>query len=202
MDITPAVAESVRVITAHLESFGGGVLQDRDGIVATLEQKFDGLGAQLRGVEAIEHDRPSSSLSVTDLPGEDRFTSRVPAPVELEIAVPDHRYQLVSQCFGRTAQGDVTGRIGGPGFRPEFVPLFVDDAFTADNDDVLLQIVEMLYAFDQVLDIQRMFRHQNDVRTSVGRSERDITGMPAHDLDDGDATMALRGCPDPFDAAG
>jgi hypothetical protein len=39
------------------------------------------------------------------------------------------------------------------------MPLLVDDAFAADDDDVLLQIVENFYALDQVLHIERMLRH-------------------------------------------
>src|SRR5580704_7693514 len=202
MDMPPTVAEPVRVVTPDLKSFGGSVLQDGDGIVATLQQELDRFCAELRGVETIEHDRPSASLSVADLPGENRFSSRFPAPVKLEIAIPDHLDHLMAQGFGRAAQGDIPGRIGRPGFRPEFVPLLVDDAFTTDNNYVLLQIVELLHTLDQVFDIQRMFGDQNNVRAPVRRSKCDIPGMPTHNLNDGDSTMAFRRCPDPFHAAG
>src|ERR1700731_1672763 len=141
MNMSPSVAETVCIVTAHLESLGRGVLQGRDGIVATLKQEFDRFRTKLRGGESIEHDRPSSSLSVSDFPGENLFTSALPAPVKLEIAISDHLDQLVAQCFGRATERNVPGRIGRPGFCPEFVPLFVHDAFTADNNDVLLQIV-------------------------------------------------------------
>src|ERR1700686_355753 len=100
MNMSPSVAETVCIVTAHLESLGRGVLQDRDGIVATLKQEFDRFRTKLRGVESIKHDRPSSSLSVSDFPGENRFTSGLAAPVKLEIAISDHLDQLVAQCFG------------------------------------------------------------------------------------------------------
>src|SRR5260370_4796838 len=86
------------------------------------------------------------------------------------------------------------------GLRAEFAALFIHDAFTTNDNYILLQIVEMLYALNEVFDIKGMFRHKDDIRTSVGRSECDIAGMPTHHLDDGDSTMALGCCPDPFDA--
>ena len=78
--------------------------------------------------------------------------------------------------------------------------LLVDDALAADDDDVLLQIVDLLHAFDEQLEFERMLGHQNDVRLPVGRAERDVAGVPAHHFDDGDATVAFRGGADALDA--
>ena len=60
----------------------------------------------------------------------------------------------------------------------------------------------MLYTLNEVFHIKRMFRHEDEVWTSVGRSKCDVAGMPTHYLYDGDSTMALRRCPEPFDATG
>src|SRR5271157_4922500 len=79
MNITPAIAKSVSIVTGDMKSLAGAVLQGGHRVVPTFDQKFYGLGAELCAVEAIEQDRPSSPLSVTDLSGEDRF-ARVPTP--------------------------------------------------------------------------------------------------------------------------
>src|SRR5437667_8858042 len=36
-----------------------------------------------------------------------------------------------------------------------------------------------------------MFGHQHEVRLAVGGAEGDVAGVPAHQLDDGDAAVAL-----------
>ena len=46
-----------------------------------------------------------------------------------------------------------------------------------------------------------MLGHQDDVRLAVGGAERDVAGVPAHDLDDGDAAMAFGRGADALDAA-
>src|SRR5260370_17009200 len=79
------------------------------------------------------------------------------------------------------------------GLRAEFAALFIHDAFTTNDNYILLQIVEMLYALNEVFDIKGMFRHRYDIRTSVGRSECDISGMRTHHLHDCDPTI-----PPPF----
>ena len=58
----------------------------------------------------------------------------------------------------------------------------------------------MLDAFDEQLDVERMLGDQDDVRLPVGRAERDVAGVPAHDFDDGDAAMAFGGGADALDA--
>src|SRR5260370_21260705 len=85
---------------------------------------------------------------------------------------------------------------------PSSWPCSIHDAFTTNDHYILLQIVDMLYALNEVFDIKGMFLHKYDIRTSVGRSECDIAGMPTHHLDDRDSTMAFGCCPDPFDATG
>ena len=45
-----------------------------------------------------------------------------------------------------------------------------------------------------------MLGDQDDVRLAVGGAERDVAGVPAHDLDDGDAAMAFRRGADALDA--
>ena len=83
---------------------------------------------------------------------------------------------------------------------PSSRALLVDDALAADDDDVLLQVVELLHPLDEQLDVERMLGHQDDVRLAVGRAERDVAGVPAHHFDDGDAAVAFRGGADALDA--
>ena len=90
--------------------------------------------------------------------------------------------------------------IGGFRFRAEFAALFVHDAFAADDDDVLLQVVKMFHALDEMFEVERVLGNQNDVGLAVGRAERDVAGMPAHHFDDGDAPMAFRRGADALDA--
>jgi hypothetical protein len=58
----------------------------------------------------------------------------------------------------------------------------------------------MFDALDQMFQVQRDFRNQDDVRLAVGRAQRDVAGMPPHDLDDGDAPVAFRRGADALDA--
>ena len=69
-------------------------MQDRDGVVLAFDEQIDGLRAELRGVEAVEQDRPAAALGVADFTGEDRFARRVAAAVELEILVADELDEL------------------------------------------------------------------------------------------------------------
>ena len=91
--------------------------------------------------------------------------------------------------------GSVDRRLGA-----ELDALLVHDALAADDDDVLLQVVEVPDALDEQLDVERMLGHEDDVGLAVGGAERDVAGVPAHDLDDGDAPMALGGRADALDA--
>src|SRR6476660_2860706 len=130
--MTPTVAKSVGIVSGNMESFAGAVLQGGHRVVSTFDQQLDGLGTELCTVKAIKQNRPSSSLSVPDFSGEDRF-SGVPTPIELEIPVADHGHHFVSQRFSRSTQGNVPGGISRFGFRAKFAPLLVHDAF-ATND--------------------------------------------------------------------
>ena len=62
----------------------------------------------------------------------------------------------------------------------QLLALLVDDPFAADDDHVLLQIVELLDPLDQQLDVERLFRHEHDVGLPVGGAERDVARVPAH----------------------
>ena len=97
---------------------------------------------------------------------------------------------------------DVAGRVGGRRLRAELDALRVDDPLAADDDDVLLKVVEVADALDEQLDVERMLGHQDDVRLPVRRAERDVAGVPSHHFDDGNASMTLRGRADAFDALG
>src|SRR5215218_844558 len=97
------------------------------------------------------------------------------------------------QRVSRTSQGDVAGWIGGCRFRPERLAVLIHDALAADNDHVLLEVVEMPHSFNEALGIERMLGHQNDIRLSIRRAERDVPRVPAHYFDDGDATVAFGG---------
>jgi hypothetical protein len=135
----------------------------------TLEQEFDGLGAELGAVEAIEHDRPSSSLSVSDLSV--KIASR---------AVP-RRYcwkywsPSISIILYRTASaaplnvifpaGSVV-LVSAPSSRPRSSTM--PSPFTANDNDILVANRRDAYTLNEVFHIKRMFRHEDDVWTSVG----------------------------------
>ena len=53
-----------------------------------------------------------------------------------------------------------------------------------------------------VLEVERVLGHEHDVRPAVRGAEGDVAGVAAHDLDDGDAAVALRRRADALDAAG
>ena len=48
MNITPAVAKSVSIVTVDMKSFAGAVLQGGHGVVPPLNQEFDRLGKIFR----------------------------------------------------------------------------------------------------------------------------------------------------------
>src|ERR1700720_248553 len=103
MDVPPTIAKPIRVVATHLETLGSGVLQDRDRIVPTFEQKFDRFRAELRRVEAIENTRPPPSRSRPPLLGKTRCGSRFAPSIKLKITIPDDVYQLMTQRFRRPA---------------------------------------------------------------------------------------------------
>ena len=84
----------------------------------------------------------------------------------------------------------------------QLAAIFIDDAFRANNDDVLLQIVDLNDPLDQAIDVQRRLGNQHNVGLAIRRAEREIAGVPAHYFDDGDATMALGRRANPLHARG
>ena len=80
------------------------------------------------------------------------------AAVPLEVAVAEQLDHLRAQRLRRAAQRDVARRVGGRRLRAELDALLVHDALAADDDDVLLQVVEMLDPLDEQLDVERMLR--------------------------------------------
>src|ERR1700738_3208801 len=58
----------------------------------------------------------------------------------------------------------------------------------------------MLYSLYQVFQIQRMLGQKDDVRPTVGRTERDISGVTSHHLNDRDSPMTFRSGADTLDA--
>src|ERR1700736_4590653 len=58
----------------------------------------------------------------------------------------------------------------------------------------------MLYSLYQVFQVQRMLGQKDDVRSPVRRTERDISGVTSHHLDDRDSPMTFRSGADTLDA--
>ena len=75
--------------------------------------------------------------------------------------------------------------------RAELAAVLAHDALAADDDHVLLQLVQLAHALDERGDLHRHLGHEDDVRLAVGRGERDVPGVAAHHLDDADAPVAL-----------
>jgi hypothetical protein len=89
-------------------------------------------------VEPVEQDGPPSALRVPDLPGEDRLPGRASTPVPLKVPVAEQLDHLHPQRLGGARQRDVPCRVGRRRFGAELAALLVDNAFAADDDDVLL----------------------------------------------------------------
>src|SRR6185436_13614861 len=167
VDEAPAIPKTVRVVTFDVKALGRVVLEDGDGIVAALEEKLDRFRAEQRGIKTVEENRAPAPLGVADLPGEDGLTGGLPSSVELKILIADHLDELRAEGFGGPSQLHIAGGVGGLAFRAEFAAFLVDDAFAADDDHVLLKIVGVLHARDEVFEIERVFGHENDVGTAV-----------------------------------
>ena len=76
-------------------------------------------------------------------------------------------------------------------FGPEILAIFVHDAFTAYNDDILLQVIEFLDALHQTAERKRALRHEDDIGLAVGRAECNVAGMAAHHFHNGNPPMAF-----------
>ncbi len=95
------------------------------------------------------------------------------------------------------ARGVVRGMLG-----PELLAALVHDPLAADDDHVLLQLVELPHPLRELGHVQGVLGDEDDVGLAVGGAEGDVAGMPAHHLDDGDAPMALGGGADAAHALG
>ena len=168
VNVSPPVTEPVGIISFDVKSAAGVVLQYGDRIILSFQQEFNRFGPKLSGVETVEKDRSSSSLSMTNFTSEDRFPGRVTSTIELEIAIADHLNEFMSKRFRRAAQRDVPSWIGRPGLRAEFTTLLIHDSFATDDDDIFLQVIKMLNSLYQTFQIERMLRQENDVRATVG----------------------------------
>src|SRR5688572_17234456 len=107
----PAIAEPVRVVTFNVKAFLAAVLENRSGIIASLDQKFHGFSSQHRGIESVEENRAPTTLRMPDLPGEDGLLRRVPSAVTLKVGIPHHFDHARTQCFRGSAKRDVAGGV-------------------------------------------------------------------------------------------
>ena len=112
MDHAPAVAKIVAVDAADVKASVAVVLQDGHAVDLPFQQQVHRMAAELRGVKAIEIDRPAAALGVPDFAGEDRGSGRFVAPFAGEVAVSQPIDQNLPQRFGRAAEDLVAGRIG------------------------------------------------------------------------------------------
>ena len=71
VDQAPAVAEAVGVVAVDVEALRGVVLEEETALLRPSTSSSTALRAELRGVEAVEEDRPSAALGVADFAGED-----------------------------------------------------------------------------------------------------------------------------------
>src|SRR5262249_28071530 len=128
---------------------------------------------------------------MSDLSGKDGFFWRSSAPIALEVSIAEKRDEFRTQCFSRAAQYKIAGRVRGCRHGAQLPAFLVDDAFTANDHDIFLKVVEVPHTFDNALDIEWIFRDQNYVRLSISRAECDITGLPTHNFDDRNASVAF-----------
>lgn len=202
MDMTPPVAEAIRIVTLDVKAPLQIVLKNRNRIVASLEQQVDGFRPKQCRVETIKKNRSAAALRVSDFAGEDRFARRVASTIALKVAVPDHLDQLRPQGFRCAAQHEVAAGIRGSRFCTELIAVLVDNPFATNDDDILLKVVQILDPLDEQFDIERMFRDQDNVRLPVCCTQSNVAGPPAHDLYNSDTPMAFRCRANALDALG
>ena len=58
---------------------------------------------------------------------------------------------------------------------------------------MLLQVVELRDSSCQLIQVQRYFRNQNDIRLGIGRAKSDVSRLSSHHFHDSDASMTF-GC--------
>src|SRR6185503_16827494 len=74
VNVSPPIAETVCVETAHVKALVAAPLQRGGGVVVAFNEKIDRFAAELRGVKTIKQYRPPAALRVPDFTREDRFT--------------------------------------------------------------------------------------------------------------------------------
>src|SRR5262245_15585853 len=200
VDKAPAIAKTIGIVAFDVEAFGRTVLQDRHGVVAAFGEQLDRFGALLRSVETVEENGPSPALGMADLADEDSLTGGFAPAIKLEIAIPNHLNELRLQRFRGAAQEDITRGIAGFVFGPELASRRIDDPFAADDDHVLLQVINMFDPLHKPFQIERLFGNEDQVGTPVSRTERDIPGVPSHHFHNGNAAMTFRRCTKALDA--
>src|SRR5678816_1565771 len=176
MNQSPAIPEAIRVVAFDVKTFPSIVLKNRDRVVASFDEQIDRLRPQQRCVEPVKQYGPAAPLSVANLPGKDGFFCGVATTIQLKVSVSQPLDQLRPQSFGSATECHVTRGIDGFGPGAELTAVFINNSLPADNDDVLLKIVEILHALDQQIDVQGILGQQNDIGLPVGCTQRDITG--------------------------
>src|SRR5262245_16111279 len=99
MNVAPSIAEAIRIVAFNVKALFQIILKNRNRIVASLEKQIDSFRSEQGRVKAVEEDRSSAALRVSDFSGEDRFARGVASTVALEVAVADHLNQLRTQCL-------------------------------------------------------------------------------------------------------
>ena len=128
MDAAPAIAELVGVDAVEGEA-AVAILEGGDAVVETLEEQVDGLAPELRGVEAVEEDRPPTALGVADFADEDGGVGALVAALAGEEGIADPLDQEPFDRFGRAGVLDVAGRVLARGDRAEDLAVLVPDPF-------------------------------------------------------------------------
>ena len=157
------------------------------------EEHLDRLAPELGGVEPVEENGPAAALRVADLSGEDGGLRRLGPSELLEVVVAEVVDEHVAERVRGAREGDVAGGVVGLALRAELAAVLAHDALAADDDHVLLQLVELAHALDEGGNAHRDLGDEDDVGLPVRGAEGDVARVPAHDLDDRDAAVALRG---------
>src|SRR5688572_20564450 len=90
MNQAPAVSKSIGVVTLHMKSSLGIVLENGNRVVAAFSQEIDGLCSEQCRIKSVEPEGPSAALRMADFTSEDGLSCRIAAAVKLEILVAEH----------------------------------------------------------------------------------------------------------------
>src|SRR5262249_51715957 len=107
MDVSPTVAEPVRVVTLDMEALLGVVLQDRNRVVAAFDQQVHGLRSEKRRIKSIEKDRTPAPLRMSDFSDENCFRCRLPPAIKLKIPAPQGLNKPLAKRFRGAGQCDI-----------------------------------------------------------------------------------------------